>query len=103
MPERMPLTAMTAKVLRRRSRPDLHLHGSDYYFTTQEGKARIEAENPNIPTKDWRNALLAMVNEANHYLMAKAPDDTRLVEAIRRASLLLDRDARTVPPTRREQ
>ncbi len=90
----MTLAAITGH--RRRPRPDLHLHGSDYYRSTEATRERLEAENPRIPTKAWRNALLQMVNEGNHFLMYPTTGDERLIEAIRRATLLLDRDARTL-------
>lgn len=85
---------------RARPRPGLHLQGSDYHLSTPATRKRLEAENSSIPTRDWRNALLQMVNEANHFLMYPSTGDTRLIEAIRRATLLLDRDARTVPTLR---
>jgi thioesterase domain-containing protein len=97
---RKRLAVITDNWRRPRPRPDLHLQGSDYHLSTPATRERLEAENPRIPTRDWRNALLQVVNEANHHLMAKKPDPTHLLEAIRRATLLLDRDARTVPTLR---
>lgn len=97
MADRLHLAVITGNRRRARPRADLYLHGSDFYLSSDVTKARLLAENPNISTAQWRNALLAVVNEANHYLMAKKPDDTHLIEAIRRATVLLSHDARTTP------
>jgi len=96
MNERLHLAVITGNRRRARPRPDLYLHGSDFYLSSAVTKARLLAENPNISTAQWRNALLAVVNEANYSLMAEKPDNTRLIEAIRRATVLLSHDARTL-------
>ncbi|AOS80248.1 hypothetical protein Q5W_15365 [Hydrogenophaga sp. PBC] len=95
MAERLHLAVITGK--RRRARPDLYLHGADFYLSDAVTKARLLAENPNISTAQWRNALLAVVNEANHFLMYPSKGDDRLIEAVRRATVLLSHDARTAP------
>jgi len=97
MSDRLHLAVITGNRRRARPRPDLYLHGSDFYLSSDITKARLLAENPNISTAQWRNALLAMVNEANHYLMYPSKGDDRLIEAVRRATVLLSHDARTTP------
>jgi hypothetical protein len=97
--DRLYLAVITGNRRRARPRPDLFLHGADFYRSDAVTKARLLAENPNISTAQWRNALLAVVNEANHYLMYPSSGDDRLIEAIRRATVLLSLDARTVPPS----
>lgn len=97
MSDRLALAVITGNRRRARPRPDLFLHGADFYLSSAATKARILAENPNISTAQWRNALLAVVNEANHFLMYPTSGDERLIEAIRRATVLLDHDARTAP------
>lgn len=87
---------MSGNRRRARQRPELYLHGSDFYRSTPASRARVEAENPNITTAQWRNALLALVNESGAYVTREVPPD-HLLEALRRATLLLDQDARTAP------
>lgn len=96
MPDRLTMAVLTGNRRSARARPELYLHGADFYLSDAVTKARLLAENPNISTAQWRNALLAMVNEANHYLMYPSKGDDRLIEAIRRATVLLSDDARTV-------
>lgn len=80
-------------------REQFHPLGTQQWMASQYAHEVTQAENPSIATREWRVALQGVVNEANYLLMHRGVSPDNLIEAIRRADVLLSRDARTLNET----